>query len=103
MSTNCCIVLTTTDKKEIATLIAEHLIETSLAACVQIDNIIGFFKWEGKLSNGEEFRIMIKAKEENYQLIEKEIIKLHNYELPQIIKLNIDGGLPSYLEWIKNN
>lgn len=102
MSTHCCIILTTTDKKEIANMIANKLVEADLAACVQIDNITGIFKWKGELSSGEEFRLLIKAKEKNYKLIEQEIVKLHNYELPQIIKLDINDGLPSYLEWIIN-
>ncbi|WP_375326691.1 divalent cation tolerance protein CutA [Candidatus Tisiphia endosymbiont of Nemotelus uliginosus] len=43
---------------------------------------------------------MVKAKSTDYRKIEKLITTLHNYDLPQIIKLEIQDGLPEYLNWI---
>lgn len=42
-SKDCCVVLTTTDSKKNAILIAKALLETKLAACVQIDKVESFF------------------------------------------------------------
>lgn len=95
-----CIVLTTTNDKNVADTIARQLVEADFAACVQIDNVTSFFKWDNKLFTEEEFRIMIKAKSEKYKGIENLIVKLHNYEIPQIIKLDITDGLPAYLKWL---
>lgn len=100
--TGCCIILTTTDDKEVADKLASYLVQNNLAACVQIDETTGFFKWEGKFSQGKEFRLMIKTISENYNDIEKIIRVNHNYTLPQIIKLDITAGLPEYLDWIKS-
>lgn len=94
------IIITTTDKKEVAQEIASYLIQSNLAACAQIDEILSFFKWEGKLSQEKEFRIMIKAPSENYIKIEKAIKTHHNYSLPQIIKIDIAAGSKEYLDWI---
>ncbi len=96
----CCVVFTTTDKKNIAKLIANELILKKLAACVQIHEVESFFEYNGKVSNIEEFRLIIKAKSADYKNIEKSITSIHNYELPQIIKLDITEGLPSYLNWL---
>jgi len=95
-----CIILTTTNDKQIAEQIASELLENSLAACLQIDNIISYFKWEGKINSEKEYRIMIKARADNYNEIEKVIVKIHNYDLPQILKLAIIDGLPEYLKWL---
>lgn len=100
--TGCCIVLTTTDDKEIADKLASELVQNDLAACVQIDETTGFFKWEGKFSQGKEFRLMIKTTSKNYNSVEKAILINHNYTLPQIVKLDITAGLPEYLNWIKS-
>ena len=43
---------------------------------------------------------MIKAASKNYKLIEESIKLNHNYQLPQIIKLDITGGLVKYTDWI---
>lgn len=95
-----CIILTTTNDKQIAEQIASELLENSLTACLQIDNITSYFKWEGKINSKKEYRIMIKARADNYKEIESVIVKIHNYELPQILKLDIIDGLPEYLKWL---
>jgi periplasmic divalent cation tolerance protein len=79
---------------------AEALVETNLASCVQIDNIISIFKWDGKTTSSSEFRLMIKAKSNNYNQIQELLVTMHNYEIPEIIKLDIADGLASYLNWL---
>ena len=97
-----CIVLTTTDKEEIADKIAHELVNDNLAACVQIDQVKSVYKWENKLQSDKEFRLMIKASAQNYDRIEKKISLLHNYHVPQILKLDITGGSSDYLNWLND-
>lgn len=100
MKTGCCLIFTGTDNKELAQKIASILVKDDLAACIHIDEIESFYKWECKLENSKEFRLIIKAASSKYEEIEKVILQNHNYDLPEIVKLNIDGGLASYLKWI---
>ncbi|MDN3030802.1 MAG: divalent cation tolerance protein CutA [Candidatus Tisiphia sp.] len=100
MVQRCCIILTTTDDQQVVDKLTISLLEANLAACIQVDNIVSYFKWEGKISSVPEFRIVVKAKSDNYNAIEKMIIDIHNYDLPQIIKLDIQDGLPAYLNWV---
>lgn len=102
-SKDCCIVLTTTDSKENASLIAETLLKDKIAACVQIDKVESFFYYEASYRQTNEFRLMIKALSDNYKLIEESIKFNHSYQLPQIIKLDIVDGLPEYIEWVCNS
>lgn len=95
-----CLILTTTDNHDIAEKIAKLLVENDLAKCTQIDQIKSYCKWEGKLLCDNEYRIMIKANDKKYAVIENEILKNHNYKLPQIVKLEIRDGLSAYLEWL---
>ena len=95
-----CIIITTSDDQIIAEKIAEQLVEIDLASCVQIDNVKSIFKWEGVISSNKEFRLMIKAKSEHYTQIQDLIVAIHNYEVPEIIKLDIADGLASYLNWL---
>ena len=97
---DCCVILTTTDKEEVAELIGKSLVESKLAACVQVDKVISFFIYDKKTFKENEFRLMIKAKSSNYKVIEKSIKLIHNYKVPQIIKLDITDGLDEYINWI---
>ena len=95
-----CVVITTTDSEEVANKIASDLVEQRLAACVQVDKVKSFFYYEDECRQEKEFRLMIKAVSKNYKLIEESIKLNHNYQLPQIIKLDITGGLVKYIDWI---
>ena len=59
-----------------------------------------FYKWNGKIQKDREKLLFIKTKNSLYKKIEQEIKKLHDYEIPEIIKIDISDGLPSYLSWI---
>lgn len=95
-----CIIFTSTNDKDVASSITVTLLEENLAACVQQEAVLSSFKWIGKLCMNEpEFRLMIKANAANYKAIEKRIIELHNYETPEIIKIDVTDGAKAYLEW----
>ncbi len=100
MDKSCCIILTTTDKIENAELIANSLIKKQLAACVQMDKVISFFYYDEKSFKEDEYRLTIKAKSDNYKDIEESIKLIHNYRVPQIIKLDVTDGLNEYVNWI---
>jgi periplasmic divalent cation tolerance protein len=94
------VILTTTDDREVVNQIVSNLLAKGLASCAQVDEIVSYFKWEGKVVSKKEYRILIKASSDDYNDIEAVIIEVHNYDLPQIVKLEIQGGLPAYLNWI---
>ena len=94
------VILTTTDNQEVVNQIVSNLLARNLSSCVQVDEIVSYFQWEGKVISKKEYRILIKAMSDNYNDIETVIMEVHNYDLPQIVKLEIQGGLPAYLNWI---
>jgi len=94
-------VMTTTDKRKVADVIAKSLVKRRLAACVQVlGPMTSTFTWKNKLGTGKEWLLLIKSRGSAYKNIEKEIIRLHNYELPEIIQLPISSGSKGYLNWI---
>lgn len=97
------IIITTTDEESNAEEIASHLISNKFAGCVQIDKIKSYYHWKAELQISNEYRLLIKAPMEKYNSIEKAILKIHNYTLPQIIKLDITGGFEGYLQWLDDS
>lgn len=93
-------VLTTTDKITIAKRITKTLLDQKLIACASIIPMESSYWWKGKIANEKEFQLVLKTKAENYEKIEKLIKKLHTYDLPEIISINIAKAGKDYLAWI---
>jgi len=95
------LVLTNVPDTNTANLIAETLVTQKLAACVNIlSPCQSTYMWEGKLTRANEIPLLIKTTQLQYHALQDAIIKAHPYELPEIISINVDGGLPEYLQWV---
>jgi len=94
-------VTTTTETKEQAQTIAQHLVETKLAVCVQITGpITSIYRWKGKLENAQEWLCLIKTRDDLYNKVEAAIKSKHPYETPEIIAVPIVKGSKEYLSWL---
>lgn len=97
------VILVTTSSREEGKKIARHLVETRLAACVNITQAIGsVYRWEGNIAEETEFLLIIKSAKALFPEIRTEITKLHSYQTPEIICLPIVDGSSSYLQWISD-
>ncbi|WP_353571566.1 divalent-cation tolerance protein CutA [Candidatus Albibeggiatoa sp. nov. BB20] len=87
----------------IAQDIAKALLEKHLAACINIvPQIQSMYEWKGKIINDTEVLLIIKTQAKHYKSIENLLVQLHPYEVPELIALSIDTGLPSYINWIQS-
>ncbi len=93
-------VITTAPSREIAEKLAEGILSRKLAACVQMMAIRSFYTWDGELQKESEVALSIKTTEARYSELEAYIEEYHPYDVPEIIKLPITGGLPGYLNWL---
>jgi len=96
------IVFITAPSIEIGKDIATALVESKLAACVNIlGPINSIYTWEGKICDDEEVLLIAKSRGE---LFESQLIPairaIHPYQIPEIIALPVAMGLPSYLDWV---
>jgi periplasmic divalent cation tolerance protein len=84
--------------------IACHLVETRLAACVNISQPIeSVYRWEGQIAEEKEFLLIIKSTRELFPEIKTEISKIHSYHTPEIICLPVIDGSRNYLQWISDS
>jgi periplasmic divalent cation tolerance protein len=95
------LVLTNAPNEHCAKEIADALIKMQLAACVNIlSPCLSIYRWEEGVERSTETPMLIKTNQNQYSAIEKIILKMHPYELPEIITLHVSGGLPRYLQWV---
>ena len=84
-----------------ASKITDNLLEKKLVACVNIiPKIKSAYWWKGKILKHSEVLMIMKAKTKLYDVIEKEVKKLHPYTVPEILAFKIDRGNKDYLDWI---
>jgi periplasmic divalent cation tolerance protein len=95
------LVLTNLPDRAAAERLAESLVGKRLAACVNIlAPCRSVYRWKDALQRDEEHPVLIKTTEERYAALEAAIRAGHPYELPEIVAMPIEKGLPEYLEWI---
>ncbi|MCG8683930.1 MAG: divalent-cation tolerance protein CutA [Desulfobacterales bacterium] len=98
-----CMVLVTCEAESQAKNLAKNLVRNKLAACAQIHPVTSVYTWEDKVHTDPEFRLVIKTKSDLYKELENYIVRHHDYEVPQILKVPIENGLEPYLNWIDQN
>jgi periplasmic divalent cation tolerance protein len=95
-------VVTTTDSSDLASRIAESLLESRAAACVQVFGPVrSKYWWKGKIEEAEEWVCLIKARSMDYERIETLIRQAHSYDVPEILAFRVQQGSRRYLEWLE--
>ena len=95
------LVLTNLPDAASARALAEHLVAARLAACVEHPGALSVgLSLAGQLEEAEEVPLLIKTTAERYAALEAAIRARHPYELPEIVAVPIDHGLPAYLGWL---
>ena len=98
------LVLTNLPNAELAERLAKDLVTQRLAACVNVlAPCRSYYIWQGALQEDGEIPLLIKTTAKLYPAVEAYLHKHHPYELPEIIALNIESGLPEYLRWMSDS
>lgn len=105
----CLIVLSTIDDAVQARRVADRVVESGHAACVNIlPGITSVFRWEpdsgdpahaGVQAEGEVL-LLIKTSAAAYDALEQVLRREHTYDLPEIVAVPMTRGLPAFLQWI---
>ena len=95
------LILTNCPDETSANQIARQLVESRLAACVNIlPRVQSIYHWQGNIESAAEIPLLIKSTAAAYPALEQAIATLHPYDTPEIIAIPICQGLPAYLNWI---
>ena len=91
--------ITCKDKKE-ATKISNHLLKRRLIACANIFPISSLYWWKGKIVKDKESVLIAKSLNKHFNKIQKEVKKIHSYEVPCITKINSKSN-KAYEKWTR--
>jgi periplasmic divalent cation tolerance protein len=96
-------VFVTVPDMKTAESMASNLIEKRFAACSNFFSTSSIFRWKGKVERNEEVVMILKIRSGDFELVKKEILRMHPYEVPCIVKYEISEGFQPYLDWIKES
>lgn len=95
-----CLVLTNSNSYYVSYFISKKLVDVKLASFVYFDVVDAIFFWNHNLQKSKEYRLVIKTLDSKYSLVEKFIKKNHNYNVPPILKIDVDKVSYDYLNWM---
>lgn len=97
------LVLCTCPDKATASSIAENIVAQRLVACVNIlPGIESIYQWQGNVESAQEHLMLIKTHADKFPALKRSIASMHPYEVPEIIAIDINQGLPEYMQWLKS-
>lgn len=95
------IALTTCANEAQARSLARILIADRLAACVNIiPQVTSIYEWQGKIHEDGECLLVIKTTAAQVETLKWAIVESHDYDLPEVIFVEADGGSHDYLRWL---
>lgn len=86
---------------EEAQKISKYLLEKRLVACANFFPVNSMYWWKDSINEENEVALILKTVKGKFKAVEKEVKKLHSYDCPCVISLDIKEGSKEFLEWIK--
>lgn len=98
------VLLTTVPDRDTGDLLATGLVETSLAACVNLlPPMQSYYVWQDKVESDTEQQLIIKTTRARLEDAEAYIRQHHPYDVPELIALPVDSMGHDYLTWLKQS
>ncbi len=96
------VVVTSLPSMEAATALAKALVESHLAACVQMnEGIYSVYRWEGVVCEEQEILLSAKTTSDQWEEICAFIKESHPYDLPEILAFSPEQYDQQYGEWVQ--
>jgi len=95
------LIYVTVGSLEEAQKIGKELIESRLAACVNLfPGMKSIYRWEGKICEDQEVVLIAKTVKDRVEDLIAKVKELHSYSCPCIVALSIKDGYGPFLKWI---
>ena len=82
--------------------IAKAVVHKRLAACVNLvlGPVQSIYRWKQRVEFAREHLLIIKTTKERLKELEREVLRLHSYDVPEFLVLPVSSGSGKYLSWL---
>jgi periplasmic divalent cation tolerance protein len=95
------LIMVTTGGRNDAERLGEALVVEHLAGCCSvISTVHSVYYWEGQLKREHEALLLVKTLESRAASVQEYVRTHHEYELPEILQVSVEGGSAEYLNWL---
>src|ERR1700693_282127 len=95
------LIMVTTGGRNDAERLGEALVVEHLAGCCSVvPTVHSFYYWDGQLKREHEALLLVKTVESKAAASQEYVRSHHDYELPEILQIGVEGGSPAYLKWL---
>lgn len=95
------ICLVTCPSRDVASGLAKTLVDSQLAACVNIvPGLESVYRWKGEICIDEEALLIIKSTASAKDALKKAVLDNHPYETPEFVVLNAAHVSEGYGKWV---
>ena len=99
--TEVCLVYITVGSRDNAKVLGRNLVESRLAACVNILHpMTSLYWWDEDVEEAEETVMIAKTRASLVDALTERVLSLHDYDCPCVIALPVSGGNQGFLDWI---
>lgn len=86
-----------------ATALAQTLVAQHVAACVNVlPSVQAVYRWQDEVKQDHESLLLIKFGAGGFEKLRAAVLKLHPYELPEIVAVPVIEGHAPYLDWVRS-
>ena len=98
------VVLVTAPSEAAALDIGRKVVDERLAACVSVvPGITSIYHWQGQREETAEALLLIKTRPEGYAALQRRVLELHPYSVPEVLGLPVAEGAPAYVQWVRES
>jgi periplasmic divalent cation tolerance protein len=97
------VIMVTLGGRDDAERLGEALVVEHLAGCCSIvPTVHSVYYWEGQLKREHEALLLIKTVESRAAAVQEFVKSHHEYEVPEILQIAVEGGSAAYLKWLED-
>lgn len=95
------VVLTTLPSEPVARELVNRLVEDRVIACgTVLGGARSIYRWEGRVEQADEAQVILKTRRGRWDDLVAAIRRHHPYDVPELLALPVELGLPTYLAWV---
>jgi len=95
--------LITFPDEDTAARVARALVDERLAACVSlIGGVRSIYRWQGAVSDEREVLALAKTTAARLPELQRRVVELHPYDVPEVVALAAWQLHPPYLAWLRD-